>query len=188
MKRLIGALAAIGTAGWLGACAGSPPASEARTVIVVRHAEKQPGSDDPALTEAGSAWADRLADFCAERGVRGVIATPFRRTMETALPTARAVDIEVRVVGLEGGLDGHAAGVARMIDGEPGVRAWLVVGHSNTVPAVIARLGGPAVELSETEYGRVFVITRGPGGRLDWREGTLEDENFTLSPPGGDGV
>jgi hypothetical protein len=33
----------------------------------------------------------------------------------------------------------------------------LIVGHSNTVPATIAALGGPKVMVAETDYGSVFV-------------------------------
>jgi hypothetical protein len=38
----------------------------------------------------------------------------------------------------------------------------LVIGHSNTLPAIISGLGGPTVEIPETEYDNLFVLTVGP--------------------------
>src|SRR5690606_33647422 len=41
----------------------------------------------------------------------------------------------------------------------------LVVGHSNTIPDVIAALGGPAMpELCESQYDDLFVLLLGGGG------------------------
>ena len=40
----------------------------------------------------------------------------------------------------------------------------LVVGHSNTVPAIIGALGGPKMdELCETEYSNLFTLALVPG-------------------------
>ena len=42
--------------------------------------------------------------------------------------------------------------------------AVLVVGHSNTVPDLVARFGGKqAVTLGEEDYGTVFVVTHDDG-------------------------
>jgi hypothetical protein len=39
--------------------------------------------------------------------------------------------------------------------------AVLIVGHSNTVPDLVARVGGKeAIALTEQDYGTVFVVTR----------------------------
>ena len=35
----------------------------------------------------------------------------------------------------------------------------LIVGHSNTVPELVRLVGGSAVELSEQDYGDVFMLT-----------------------------
>ncbi len=138
-------------------------ASSAVRVIVVRHTERaDDGSDDPGLTEAGRAWAQQFARFCAARGVTGVIATPYRRTMETAWPTASLLNLPVRAVPVSNNLEIHVESIARLIEGDTS-RVWLVVGHSNTVPAILKRLAGdnadiPAID--ESDYGRVFELRR----------------------------
>jgi hypothetical protein len=41
----------------------------------------------------------------------------------------------------------------------------LVVGHSNTVPKIIAALGGPQMpEICETQFGNLFVLEPAPAG------------------------
>src|SRR5215217_8040766 len=39
--------------------------------------------------------------------------------------------------------------------------AVLIVGHSNTVPDIVARLGGTPVLLSDQDYGTVFLVKPG---------------------------
>jgi broad specificity phosphatase PhoE len=34
----------------------------------------------------------------------------------------------------------------------------LVVGHSNTVPAIIRELGGPAVTVADTDFAHLFIL------------------------------
>ena len=60
------------------------------TVYLVRHAEKVlDGTRDPALTPAGHRRADALADLLHGVELTQVHTTNYRRTRETALPTAR---------------------------------------------------------------------------------------------------
>ena len=45
-----------------------------------------------------------------------------------------------------------------------GGQSVLVVGHSNTVPAIIAALGGPAMEeLCDSDYSSLFTLALVPG-------------------------
>jgi len=39
----------------------------------------------------------------------------------------------------------------------------LVVGHSNTIPAVVKALGGPEVTIGENEYDNLFILVPGTG-------------------------
>lgn len=127
-------------------------------VYVVRHAEKSTApKGDPALTEAGAARAVELARLLGEVPLTGVASTDTLRTRSTAEPTARAHGLEVTRY------DAPAA-LAASIRGAGG--AWLVVGHSNTVPALVSELAGspPGPDLAEGEFDRLTQVVRSPSG------------------------
>jgi len=127
-------------------------------VILVRHAERgtEPAGD-PALTPAGEQRALALAQALAGAKVNAIVTTQFRRTRDTAAPLAKALGIQPQVVDAKAG---HVQAVADAVRAQTGT--VLVVGHSNTVPAILAALGGPALpELCETSYHHVFVLRPG---------------------------
>ena len=137
-------------------------------VVVVRHAEKAATpANDPPLTEAGVARAKALAAVLAGADVQAVISTPLIRTRETARPSAEARGLTIETVPLAATVAEHAAAVASAVRKHRG-KTVLVVGHSNTVAAIIAALGGPNMpDLCDTEYSKLFtLILDGPSARL----------------------
>jgi broad specificity phosphatase PhoE len=77
-------------------------------LILVRHAESEwnrlfsitridPGIRDPALTEVGREQAEQLIERIAELRVRRLVASPYRRTLETASTVAKALDLPIVV-------------------------------------------------------------------------------------------
>jgi broad specificity phosphatase PhoE len=134
-------------------------AQQKTTVILVRHAEKAAeGGSDPALSAAGQARARALASELEDDSVDAVLVTRFVRTQQTAAPAATARGIAPRVVPIEGALEVHAAAVRDAVKAHAG-HTVLVVGHSNTVPALVAALGGPAgIAIADTEYGNLFKV------------------------------
>jgi broad specificity phosphatase PhoE len=131
------------------------------TVYVVRHAEKaaEPGSD-PALSVEGQARAQALADSLKGAGVDAVIVTQFRRTATTGAVVAQAAKLTPQVVPAAADVKTHAEAVAAAVRKQPAGSTVLVVGHSNTVPAIIAALGGPRMpDLCDAEYDNLFVLT-----------------------------
>lgn len=148
----------------MSACSTSPTAEPAgATFVVVRHAEKaDDGSKDPPLTGAGEERARQLAASLADAPVVAVYSTHLRRTTRTAEPTARlhglpvttydpaepAVDLAARL------RSAHEAGTV------------LVVGHSNTAPAIASALCECEVPpMDEQEYGRMLTISPGADAR-----------------------
>ena len=124
------------------------------TIIFVRHAEKaaEP-ADDPGLSEAGrrrvAELTRQLVDADVVAGIDAVYSTPFRRTQETAQPIADALDLPINTY--------DAADTETVLDtilkNHKG-KIVLVVGHSNTVPVLIANLGAsknvpPTIVLNE---------------------------------------
>ena len=140
----------------LAALLSAHPAFAADTVFVMRHLQKGEGAD-PSLSAEGAANAQAVAGMLARSGITAIYATPTKRAMETAQPLAAKLGLPVTPYN-----PGDPDALAKKIDAASG--AVLVVGHSNTVPDLVARFGGKqAVTLTEQDYGSVFVVTHDDG-------------------------
>jgi phosphohistidine phosphatase SixA len=146
--------------------AGVPAAARAQAneagdklVFIVRHAEKASATDpDPSLSVEGSARANALADALRDARVAAIFVTPRKRTAETALPLATAEHLAPSVVSFGTNTPEHAASVAAAVR-SASAAAILVVGHSNTVPAIIAALGGPRMpDLCDASYANLYIM------------------------------
>jgi len=135
-------------------------------VVLVRHAEKadEPRSDPP-LTKTGKKRARALAFALKDAGVTAIITSDRLRTRATAEPLAEARGLTPKVVDLgDGGVAAHVAAVAAEVRRRAG-GVVVVVGHSDTIPAIIAALGGPRLpDIHGTEFGHLFLLVPGPGG------------------------
>lgn len=138
--------------------AATPAAAMPDVVMLVRHAEKADASKDPALSEAGQARARALVPALAGLRVNTIITTQYRRTKDTAAPTAAQLGLQPLVIETRpGDLPGHVQAVADAVRAQSG--AVLVVGHSNTLMPLLAALGGPKLpDLCETSFQHVFVV------------------------------
>lgn len=130
--------------------AGDPPEP---SVYVMRHLQKAEGQD-PALSAEGHANARRLAGFFAADPPGAVYVSTTRRAHETAGPLAAKLGVTVKDYDPR-----DTPGLVARVKAEAGT--VLVIGHSNTVPEIVAQLGGgrPA-DLAETDYGDIFRVRR----------------------------
>ena len=130
-----------------------------KLVFIVRHAEKASATDpDPSLSEAGKARAAALAGALGDARVSAIIVTPRKRTTETAANVALATQVTPIVVPFGASTPEHAASVATVVRSSH-ASAVLVVGHSNTVPAIIAALGGPRMpDLCDAAYANLYIV------------------------------
>lgn len=126
------ALLALGVAAPAAAAPGNPAL---KTIVVVRHAEAEPESAGPQrqLTSDGEKRAQELARVLGEQPLAAVYATQYARTRLTAEPVARASG--ARVVTLDDTPKTIAA-----VEAAPWGSTTVVVGHSNTVPQIVAGL------------------------------------------------
>ncbi len=149
----------------LAACTATPSrdASAPLTFIVVRHAEKATDDpDDPSLSTAGQARASALAERLRAAPLIAAYATEFRRTRQTAQPTADAHGLPVTAYYARGPADEIAAQWKQAHAGG----TVLVVGHSNTVPDLVAALCGCATQaMDDVEYDRLSLVRIGSDGR-----------------------
>lgn len=131
------------------------------TVIFVRHAEKlaEP-ADDPGLSEAGLQRAAELARQLVEAdvvaGVDAIYSTSYRRTEETARPLADALSLAI--------MSYDASNTETIMDEivkKHKGKIILVVGHSNTIPALIGNMGASkkVPEIDEDEYDNIYIVS-----------------------------
>lgn len=146
----------------------APPPSPApvptplTTVILVRHAEKADDSRDPPLSAAGVARAEALVRTLHDQPLDAVYVTPFIRTRETGRGVAEARGIPLREQAASAT---YAADLAALLRERHAGQTVLVVGHSNTTPALLGALGvadPPAI--ADGEYDGLFVVTVGGVG------------------------
>jgi len=122
-------------------------------VLLVRHAEKVDESAGSALTAAGEARARALGAMLKDAGIQAIFSTDYRRTLDTAKPTAEVVSKLIEIYDAD-----DLAGFAKTLRAR-GDRA-LVVGHSDTTPELVSLLGGESgPPIASDEYDRIYVLT-----------------------------
>jgi broad specificity phosphatase PhoE len=136
-------------------------ASAQPVVVIVRHAEKvADGGTDPDLSAAGRARADALARILKDSGITGIFTSEFKRTQETAAPTATSAHLTPTVVAAKD----TAALVAKLhqLNGNA-----LVVGHGDTIPNLVKALGiNVTVNIPDADYSELFIVTLGDKPQL----------------------
>lgn len=155
----------IGTA--LVLTSASAALSQPATVVLVRHGEKAlaPPSDPP-LSATGQQRARDLVQVLVDAKVSTIITTQLARTKETAKPLADSLHQTLTIVAT-GTMKAHVDSIVAKVKSAKKGSTVLVVGHSNTVPLIIAALGGPKMpDLCDAEYSNLFVLEMGASTRL----------------------
>jgi broad specificity phosphatase PhoE len=143
----LGACALLGALWWWLGCRATT------TLLVVRHGDRAGAAD--ALSPPGTARAHALVHVGEHAGVKAIYHSDTVRTRDTALPIATALNL----VPLERPANAVSELVDEIFDAHRG-EAVLVVGHSNTVPEIIAAAGGPRVPaLADDEFDKLFVLS-----------------------------
>lgn len=136
-------------------------------VVVIRHAEKQlDAGDNPALTDAGVARAERLAQQFGSSGAafgfERIYVSQYIRSLQTAEPLATRTGVPLTSV--------RAEDISQLVDRirhDDAGRRVLVVAHSDTIPDIVRALA-PATTvpaIPATEYGVAYVIALPHSGR-----------------------
>ncbi len=126
------------------------------TVLLVRHAEKsKTPADNPLLTEEGKQRSENLIHVLGSAGIKTIYVSQWTRTRLTAEPIAKHLGIKPEQMDAA-----DSKKLADTILAKHSGETVLVVGHSDTVPEIIAALGGPSMpELGEFEFDNLFVVT-----------------------------
>ena len=131
--------------------------SELRIVLVRKEKKMtdKPKERDPELTEKGIQRAEVLAKELEDTGVDVAYSTDYKRTRNTAQPTATLNKIAVQIYDASK-LKEFAAKVIK----EDQNKTILIVGHSNTVLETMEALGGtrPVEAIADQEYDNAFMM------------------------------
>ena len=130
-------------------------------VVIVRHAEKASNNEkDPDLSLVGQARSKVLAEMLKDSAISAIFTTEFKRTAETAAPTAAALGISTTVVPAND--NRTLIEKLRTLKGNA-----LVVGHGNTIPSLTKALRiETSVDIQENDYNQVFVVALGEKPQL----------------------
>ena len=128
-----------------------------KTIVLVRHTEKDasvPNNPDPELSAEGRERAQRLMNVVTRYKPHEIFSTSYKRTRQTAEPIARRRKKEIQTYDPAKPADLVAKIMASKTDHN------LIVGHSNTIPALANMLAKKEVfrNLLDTEYGVIWVI------------------------------
>ena len=133
-------------------------AAQNKTIVLVRHAEKMPPVDtdkgDPDLSAEGKVRAERLVKVLKKYKPHEIFATDYKRTRQTVEPIAKLRKKNIQTYDPTKQADLVAKIMPTKTD------HYLIVGHSNTIPALANLLAKKEVfrNLLDTEYGVFWVI------------------------------
>ncbi len=127
-----------------------------QTLYLVRHAEKMiDGTKDPDLTDQGVRRAEKIALLLGEKNVEYIYSTDYKRTRHTAKALAEKLNLEIKLYK-------PSVNAAQTILDEIGDASALIVGHSNTTPALVNQFlqSEKYEKLDEREYNKMFILTK----------------------------
>lgn len=142
---------------------GALAQDDAGVVFLVRHAEKTSDAKDALLSLQGHKRAQCLANTLKDAGIREILVTRVTRTQQTAEPLAQNLGITPTIFDA----DDIAAFVNKLRAAKK--ENVLVVGHGDTLPKIVAQLGGGAISMKDAEYDKLFVFhyaAIGNGGKV----------------------
>ena len=130
---------------------------------IVRHAEKGAGND-PDLIPEGADRAVALAELLKANGISEVYSTDFNRTRQTAQPAATDKGLAVQTYD-----PGNQNPLINTVLASHKGGAVLVLGHSNTAPALLNLLTGTNAypQMPDSQYDNIYVVTVFEKGRAE---------------------
>ena len=139
---------------FLFSCKTTTSADAGYKIYLVRHAEKiDDGTRDPGLTKEGIIRAEKLADLMSDKDIQAVYSTDYIRTSSTAKPLSSRLNQEIRLYDPR---DLKSTSTLLLSQQENA----LVVGHSNTTPALANLILGQDhyENFNESQYDQIILI------------------------------
>lgn len=140
--------------------------SISKVFYLVRHAEKDTAvKDEPPLTKKGLERAARLSDILRGTRVDAIYSTMTIRTMFTADSVADVKSMQILAYDNK-----NLKALIDTLSGPGEYNRILIVGHSNTIPAITNTLAGRDVfkkSFAEDEYDNFVIVVRRKSGIKD---------------------
>lgn len=132
-----------------------------QTVFLIRHAEKVITTDkDPVLSEIGMTRAHALIELFNNAKPNSIFTTQYQRTQLTAKPLSEAIAVPITVLEINAeNTAQYPSLLMNQICILPKGSNVLVVGHSNSLPAIVeAWTSEPVKAIADNEYNRIFMV------------------------------
>jgi broad specificity phosphatase PhoE len=136
------------------ASAVSPAATPVQpNIYVMRHLHTPAGVSDPDLTPEGMKYALAVSHSFERDPPDVIYVSSTKRAQQTAAPLAQRLKLTPRIYDPR-----DTPGLIAAVSAETGT--VLIIGHSNTVPDIIEKLGGkrPA-DLTHEDFGDIWHIS-----------------------------
>ena len=137
-------------------CKSDKKEQDVTVYYLIRHAEKDRNIKDknPELTEVGLKRAENWAKVFKDIPFDKIYSTDYKRTQQTALPTAKSKGLEVLSYGTENLFNGEFKTKTEK-------QTVLIVGHSNTTPAFVNTITGTQEhsQIDDSDNGKLFIVT-----------------------------
>jgi 2,3-bisphosphoglycerate-dependent phosphoglycerate mutase len=124
------------------------------TYYFIRHAEKVDNSQNPDLSEKGSKRAELWNKIFSETSFDEIYSTDYKRTLQTASPTATTKKIEVKIYNPKTlNIDSFKK--------ETSGKKVLIVGHSNTTPKFVNDIINQNLfsDIEDETFGNLYIVT-----------------------------
>ncbi len=143
---------------------------ETTIYYLIRHAEKDRSTSgqDPILTEKGLERSVNWAKVFRSKKLDQIYSTDYKRTQQTALPTATEKNLEIQSYNPDKLYDED-------FNRETKGKTVLIVGHSNTTPAFVNAIIGKQKygDINDSDNGKLYKVSLTKNDTLV----TIEDHN-----------
>lgn len=128
------------------------------TYYFIRHAEKVDSSQNPDLSEIGLKRAEQWNNIFSEISFDVIYSTDYKRTIQTASPTATAQNIQIKLYNPK------TLNIESFKKEMLGKKV-LIVGHSNTTPKFVNLMINQNLftDIENETFGNLYVVTINDG-------------------------
>jgi 2,3-bisphosphoglycerate-dependent phosphoglycerate mutase len=138
--------------------AGQAAAQKHKTIILIRHAEKDTSESadqmNPPLSAPGKERAEKLVKRIGKFHPGAIYSTDYNRTRETVEPLSKKRGKPIQIY--------DASKPRDLVDAimKSDIKRFVIVGHSNTIPPLANLLAGKELfkNLEDTEHSVIWIV------------------------------